>query len=94
MRLPSFCLSFLFAVREEQRCLSRRAARSFAKSSAVVRERQITLLWRRCQSSLPFSKNEGAILTYIDVVKTQVKWKVTIRKETLHSTHYTLNSKH
>ena len=59
MRLPSFCLSFLFAVREEQRCLSRRAARSFAKSSAVVRERQITLLCRRCQSSLPFSKIES-----------------------------------
>ena len=30
----------LFAVREEQRCCSRRAARSFAKGSAVVRERQ------------------------------------------------------
>ena len=29
----------LFAVREEQRCRSRRAARSFAKSNAVVRER-------------------------------------------------------
>ena len=28
----------LFAVREEQRCCSRRAARSFAKSNAVVRE--------------------------------------------------------
>ena len=30
----------LFAVREEQRCRSRRAARSFAKSNAVVREEQ------------------------------------------------------
>ncbi len=30
----------LFAVREEQRCCSRRAARSFAKSNAVVREEQ------------------------------------------------------
>ena len=64
---------------------SRRATLLFAKSNVAVRERQITLLWRRCQSSLPFSKNKGAILTYIDVVKTQVKWKVTIRKETLNT---------
>lgn len=38
---PWFRLMDLFAVREEQRCRSRRAARSFAKGSAVVRERQI-----------------------------------------------------
>lgn len=38
---PWFRLMDLFAVREEQRCRSRTAARSFAKGSAVVRERQI-----------------------------------------------------
>ncbi len=37
----------LFAVREEQRGCSRRAARSFAKSSAVVRERQIKTTRRK-----------------------------------------------
>ena len=36
-----FRLMDSFAVRERQRGRSRRAAQSFAKSSAVVRERQI-----------------------------------------------------
>ena len=62
---PYFCLVFLFAVREEQRCRSRRAAWLFAKSSAAVRERQITLLCRRCRCALPFSKFQGAIFTYV-----------------------------
>ena len=42
----------LFAVREEQRCSSRTTARSFAKGSAVVRERQIKTTSRNIETDV------------------------------------------
>jgi len=47
--MRTFAKEKLFAVREEQRGSSRTAARSFAKDSAVVRERQIKTIGRKTE---------------------------------------------